>query len=119
LLDLSAAFDTIDHKILFDEFSNINGGKDTALKWFESNLEKQTQSVVVNYKESTKKQLKYAVPQGSKLWPVLFNAYIAPLSKVAESYVAIDQRYADEQFLLSFKSDSHTDTFLSSFTSKL
>jgi hypothetical protein len=36
LLDLSAAFDTTDHKILIDELSYINGGKDTALKCFES-----------------------------------------------------------------------------------
>jgi hypothetical protein len=78
-------------------------------------LEKHIQSVVVNYKETIKKQLKYAVPQESKLRPFLFNAYIAPLSKVADSNVAIDQKYADEQSIPSFRPDSHSDTFLSSF----
>jgi hypothetical protein len=97
LLDLSAAFDTIDNKIILDRLNMNYGIKDTALNWFESYLQNRTQSVVVNDKESTKKHLKYGVPQGSKLGPVLFNAYIAPLSKVAESNGVIDQKYADDE----------------------
>jgi hypothetical protein len=104
MLDLSAAFDTIDHKILIDRLNKKYGIRDTALKWFDSYLSDRTQSVLINDKESTKKKLKYGVPQGSKLGPVLFNAYITPLSKIAEANNVIDQKYADdEQLILSFK----------------
>jgi hypothetical protein len=111
LLDLSEAFDTIVHKILLDRLNKRYGIKDTALKWFESYLSNRTQSVLVNNKESTKKELKYGVPQGSKLGPVLFNAYIAPLSQIAENNAVFDQKYADdEQLILSFKPDSQSDS---------
>jgi hypothetical protein len=63
--------------------------------------------VLINDNESVRKVLKYAVPQGSKLGTVLFNAYTAPLSKVAEKFNIIDQKYADdEQLILSFKPGS-------------
>ena len=104
LLDLSAAFDTIDHEILIDRLNKMYGIDGTALKWFKSYLQQRTQSVIINGKESNCKDLKFGVPQGSKLGPVLFNAYIAPLSKVAEKNGVIDQKYADdEQLILSFK----------------
>jgi hypothetical protein len=110
LLDLSAAFDTIDHKILLNRLKNMYGIEGEALKWFESYLHQRTQSVLVNDKESDCKELKYGVPQGSKLGPVLFNAYIAPLSKVAERNGVADQKYADdEQLILSFKPMSKTN----------
>jgi hypothetical protein len=67
-------------------------------------LRGRTQSVLINNTESTTKPLKYGVPQGSKLGPILFNAYIAPLSQIAEDNNIKDQKYADdEQLILSFK----------------
>jgi len=96
MLDLSAAFDTIDHKILVDRLSDMYGIRGTALRWFKSYLQDRTQSVVINDNESVKKKLNYGVPQGSKLGPVLFNAYIMPLSKIAERNGIADQKYADE-----------------------
>ena len=111
LLDLSAAFDTIDHNIMLDRLNKKYGIEGTALKWFESYLQHRTQSVLVNDKESLRRELKCGVPQGSKLGPVLFNAYIAPLSNVAKKNGVIDQKYADdEQLILSFKPESQTDT---------
>jgi hypothetical protein len=107
LLDLSAAFDTIDHKILLNRLKNMYGVEGRALRWFESYLHHRTQSVIVNDKKSNSKELKYGVPQGSKLGPVLFNAYIAPLSDVAKRNGVTDQKYADdEQLILSFKPSS-------------
>jgi len=104
MLDLSAAFDTIDHNILTERLQHKYGITGNALRWFKSYLSDRTQSVAINDIESSKKTLKYGVPQGSKLGPVLFNSYIAPLSNVAEANGIIDEKYADdEQLILSFK----------------
>jgi hypothetical protein len=107
MLDLSAAFDTIDHKILTDRLKSKYGINGTALQWFKSYLSNRTQSVLIDDYESQRKKLKFGVPQGSKLGPILFNAYIAPMSKVAELHGVIDHKYADdEQLSMSFKPGS-------------
>ena len=104
LLDLSAAFDTIDHNILLNRLEKLHGIRGTALKWFKSYLSDRTQSVVIGEAESAAKILKYGVPQGSKLGPILFNSYISPLSEIAKKHKIDDQKYADdEQLILSFK----------------
>ena len=104
LLDLSAAFDTIDHDILVQRLEHKYGIKGTALNWFRSYLSDRTQSVVIEDTNSEKKYLKYGVPQGSKLGPILFNSYIAPVSEIAHNHNIIDEKYADdEQLILSFK----------------
>ena len=103
LLDLSAAFDTIDHETLLTRLENTYGIKGTALKWFRSYLTSRTQSVIIDDTISERKHLKYGVPQGSKLGPILFNSYIAPLSEVARKHGIDDEKYADdEQLILSF-----------------
>ena len=70
LLDLSAAFDTIDHNILLNRLEKRYGITGTALGWFRSYLTDRTQSVCINNQESDKLPLKYGVPQGSKLGPI-------------------------------------------------
>jgi len=110
LLDLSAAFDTIDHGILLRRLENVYGIKDTALNWFRSYMSNRTQSVIINNTESERKLLNYGVPQGSKLGPILFNSYIAPVSKIAEANGIIDEKYADDhQLILSFKPKESKD----------
>ena len=86
LLDLSAAFDTIDHEILLHRLHNVFGYGDTVLSWFQSYLENQTQTVVVHGKHSTPASLRYGVPQGSVLGPILFILYPQPLSNVIQHY---------------------------------
>jgi len=104
LLDLSAAFDTIDHKILLERLEKRYGVMDDALKWFKSYLTNRTQSVCINGIESEKLPLIHGVPQGSKLGPILFNSYIAPLSEVVKRHEIDDQKYADDEgILLAFK----------------
>ncbi len=104
LLDLSAAFDTIDHDILLYRLEHMYGITGTVLKWFESYLSDRSQSVVIDGEKSKSKELKYGVPQGSKLGPLLFASYIAPLSTVVSKTDVDDEKFADdEQLALAFK----------------
>jgi hypothetical protein len=104
LLDLSAAFDTIDHDILLNRLAKTYGINGTPLKWFKSYLLGRTQSVIIGDKESKHIPLKQGVPQGSKLGPILFNSYIAPMSNIARNHDITDEKYADdEQLILSFR----------------
>jgi hypothetical protein len=64
LLDLSAAFDTIDHEILLKRLATRCGIQGNALKWFRSYLKDRTQSVTIKSSNSKKEPLKYGVPQG-------------------------------------------------------
>ena len=81
LLDLSAAFDTIDHDILVSRLHTTFGCSGTVLDWFTSYLSFRTQSVLVGH-ASTSFALKCGVPQGSVLGPLLFTLYTQSLSTV-------------------------------------
>ena len=84
LLDLSAAFDTIDHVILSQRLSSTFGCTGIILSWFESYLSNRTQSVFVNDVQPAPSTLKHGVPQGSVLGPILFTMYTQPLGSVIQ-----------------------------------
>ena len=67
LLDLSAAFDTVDPTILVSGLANRFGVRDTALNWFLSYLQLRKQFVSVNGIDSSLNDLQYGVPQGSRV----------------------------------------------------
>ena len=77
LLDLSAAFDTIDHTILITRLLSTFGCSGTVLELFISYLSCRTQSVFVGH-ESTPSVLKCGVPQGSVLGPLLIYSVYSP-----------------------------------------
>ena len=81
LIDVSAAFDTIDHGIVIDRLHITFGCSGTVLGWFTSYLSCRTQSVFAG-QESTPSALKCGVPQGSVLRPMLFTLYTQSLSNV-------------------------------------
>ncbi len=86
LLDLSAAFDTLDHGILLKRLESRFGINGVALQWIKSYLTGRQQSVVINGVRSDDQALKYGVPQGSVLGPLLFTAYTAPLEDIADRH---------------------------------
>jgi hypothetical protein len=96
LLDLSAAFDTIDHRILVSRLSNDYGITGVVLSWFESYLSGRFQSVSIGNVSSSQSPLLFGVPQGSILGPVLFTLYTAPLETIIRSYGLDFMLYADD-----------------------
>ena len=105
MLDLSAAFDTIDHSILLQRLNTRFGFSGKALSWFESYLVGRHQSVKVSSASSETKVLKYGVPQGSVLGPVLFSLYCAPLEDIIRRHGLDFMVYTDDtQIYFSFKS---------------
>ena len=85
VLDLSAAFDTVDHSILTSTLKAKFGIKKLALKWFDSYLQPRSFKVAVNGKYSNEKQLPYSVPQGSCSGAYLFNLYCSILNDIVPS----------------------------------
>ena len=96
LLDLSAAFDTLDHAILLRRLESTFVISGVAPSWFESYLSDRTQSVVVDGLMSTPIPLVFGVPRGSVLGPVLFTLYSQPLSDVITCHSCDYHKYADD-----------------------
>ena len=95
-LDLSAAFDTLDHDILLSRLHLYFGFKGIALNWFTSYLRGRTQRVNIAGSSSSPRNLHYGVPQGSILGPLLFTLYIAPLQDVIATFNLQCMFYADD-----------------------
>lgn len=95
LLDLSAAFDTVDHSKLIKDLENC-GIQGTVRDWFISYLSLRTFAVSIDNEFSSKRNLHRGVPQGSVLGPVLFNVYTAGLAEVLERHQLGYKQYADD-----------------------
>ena len=82
LLDLSAAFDTLDHSSIIELLSGWYGISGAALNWVCSYLSNRVQRVKLLDKLGELFKTDYGVPQGSVLRPLLFTPYTTPLSSV-------------------------------------
>ena len=105
LLDLSSAFDTIDHKILLERLSSKFGFRGKVLNWFSSYLPGRSYRVMLNGTSSDKYELNFGVPQGSCLGP-LFILYASKLFDIVGSHLPDSHCFADDsQLYVPFKPD--------------
>ena len=104
LLDLSAAFDTVNHDILLRRLETTFGITGTALQWFSSYLGNRSQRIVFGDGVSESFYLVRGVPQGSCLGPLLFTLYAWRLFEVTKHHFHSAHAYADDtQLYVSFK----------------
>ena len=98
-LDLSKAFDTLDHKILLKKL-HYYGIQEVALEWFKSYLTNREQYVEIDGVKSESLTMNTGVPQGSILGPLLFIIYMNDINEVTNKFEAI--LYADDTSLSSY-----------------
>ena len=86
LLDLSAAFDTVDHGVLLDVLSSRFGVMDRVFECFQSYLTGRTQVFCTSSDYSEVTLIAFSVPQGSVAGPLLFIAYTEYLEDTISSF---------------------------------
>ena len=96
LLDLSAAFDTIDHNILLSRLYTSFGISESVHAWFKSYLSTRTSRVKIGDSFSRSSVLEFGVPQGSVLGPILFTLYTEPLANIIKIFDTTYHFYADD-----------------------
>ena len=107
LLDLSAAFDTIDHQVLLNRLRLSFGIRGYALEGIASYLSDRTKRVSFENNFSQSRYLSCGVPQGSCLGPLLFTMYASKLFNIIKGHLPCTHAYADDtQLNLSFKLDT-------------
>lgn len=94
ILDLTAAFGTLDHSSNF-YLKHCVGIRGTALDWFRSYLPVRSFSVYLGNSVSSLVPLQCGVPQGHVLWLIFFCIYLLPLGSIFRKYGILYLSYAD------------------------
>ena len=120
IVDLSAAFDTVDHTVLLNILQSKFHITDTALSWLKSFLSGRTQRVKIGDSLSSSLTILFGVPQGSILGPLLFNLYCSSLPEAFSHAGFSSMGYADDNLgLRVFPAFSKLSTLFSDVPSCL
>ena len=95
-LDISAAFDAMDHKLLAARAQDVFGVTGNALNWLTSYLEGRHFFIALGSAKSDTLSSTTGVPQGSVLGPFLFSMFISPVSFLIQSFGIQHHQYADD-----------------------
>ena len=106
VLDMSAAFDTVDNDLLFNILHNRYGIADTALQWYRSYLRPRGMKVCINDAYSSIRTLNYSVLQGSASGANLFTAYCVLIESVIPAGITINGFADDHSIRKPFNADS-------------
>ena len=111
LLDMSAAFDTVDHSILLSRLSSNFGISGSAHSLLTSYLSGRTQSVSIHSSSTPPSPIMTGVPQGSVLGPLLFSLYTTPLTNLLDNSPMSYHLYADDtQLYISFSPNESAES---------
>ena len=99
LLDLSSAFDTLDHSSITNSLSTWYGIDGIAPDWFVSYVSDRKQKVKLMDCLSSQAEVAFGVPQGSVLSPLLFTLYTTPLSYVIQRHNVKHHLYVDDTLI--------------------
>ena len=101
-LDLSATFDTVNHDMFLRRLAVFYCLSGTVLSWFQLYLDGRIQFVRRSRSASAQALVKFGVPQGSVLGPILFQLYTADLLKLIERHNLHAHAYADDTQIYGF-----------------
>ena len=108
-LDLSAAFNTVDYKVLLTTLQSNFGIKGMALKWFKIYLALRNVTVKMGKSYLERKELTFSVPQGSCSGAYLFNMYSITISEEVDPGLSLKAFADDHTIIKEFKSNQTTD----------
>jgi hypothetical protein len=116
MIDMSAAFDTVDHSILLQRLKHDFGLSGPVHHWFQSYLSHRTSQVCVSGSLSSETQLAYGVPQGSVIGPQVFTYYSHKIGQIIKKHNIQYHVYADDvQLYLSFNPTTPGDSVCALF----
>ena len=108
MLDLTAAFETLNHAVLLSRLFHRFGVTGAAFEWFRSYLSGRHQVVRIGNEKSPPKDVTFGVPQGSILGTLLFTTYITPVGDIIKKFSLDYHLYADDTQYVSFAPGGNT-----------
>ena len=118
ILDLSTAFDTVDHELLLKVLKHMFGVTDTALEWYKNYLIPRRFKISKNGSYSSEKTLNFSMPQGSVQGAFLFIAYASTIQEVVKKDLTLtgfaDNHSICKQFKLGSGQEQDTIAILES-----